>query len=369
MDKKLPVLGRADPLERLLAGDSAGVIADLKERLEKDPDDAVAWLQLGAAYTHIEHPREAIDALARAVELEPAVLEARRLYARALGRVRRHDEAVFQLVQARRLAPDDARVAHELGVAFYDKKLYAKALAELARAATLAPDDARVRYALGLAHEGAGAMADAIAAYRDAVRLDPSFIAARRTLADALAAMGEMAGAKSELEAALAADRSNTEVAQNLEVLERGLRDLAASRLVGKGRDDLERSALATLGHLRKQSDVCYASGRCELRVAFDAGSRITSLHLAFVDPERAARMPDDTFQVTVLGTDGQVIPTNFATAATLTFLREALGCPLTAASRLYAALLGGDPAVAWQGIRLAFADVDGRHGLLVTSS
>src|SRR5688572_25091837 len=96
--KKLPIVGAAagDSLERLLAGDTGAVLDELRARTEREPDDDVAWLRLGAAFAHIEHWPEAADALARAVAIDGTVLESRRLYARALSRLRRHDEAVFQ---------------------------------------------------------------------------------------------------------------------------------------------------------------------------------------------------------------------------------------------------------------------------------
>lgn len=380
--KKLPVLGgasnTAEPLERLLAGDSAGVIADLRERIEAEPGDDVAWLQLGTAYAHIAHFSDAATAFGNAVDLDGSVLEARRAYAQVLSKLRRLDEAAFQLVQAKRLAPDDARVAHELGVAFYDKRLFDKALRELGRAKELTPDDARVRFALGLAHEANGDMAEAIAAYRDAVRLDPEMIDARRTLADALAAMGEMAAAVQELAEAQARDRTNAQIALNLEVLQKGLRDLEATRLIGKGLDELEQCAVIQLGRLERRDAPAddqrgaarYAADLIELWATLGSDQRITSLMLLLTDPQAAAATVDASFPVTVVSTDGQHVPANLATAATVTFLREALGCPLTRASELYAMLLKTREDVRWAGSLISLAEVvdggDARHGVLV---
>ncbi len=63
-----------------------------------------------------------------------------------------------------------ARAASELGIVFYDKRLYDKAAAWLGKAVAAAPDDARARYALGLAHEARRDMGAAVSAYREAVR-------------------------------------------------------------------------------------------------------------------------------------------------------------------------------------------------------
>jgi tetratricopeptide (TPR) repeat protein len=375
--KKLPIVGAAErEVEQLVAGDSATVIAALRERVVADPDDEAAWLRLGAAYLHVEHWTEAADALARAVALDDTVLEARRLYARALGRSRRHDEAVFQLVQARRLAPDDVQVARELGVAFYDKRLFDKALVELERARSLDPSDARTHFAIGLAHEAKKDMAPAIAAFREAVALEPSFVEARRTLADALAAMGELRAAVRELEAALRLQRTSTEVATNLEVLRDALARLEGSRLLGRGEDALEKSALVHEGQLKRKGRIVtagapdtvrWAAPLCELWVtSIDGGMR--TLVLVFLDPHAAAAAPGDAFQVTVVGRDGKSEAASFATAATLTFLREALGCTMTEASDLYARLLRDRVELAWADARIGFVEVDlggtTHHGL-----
>jgi cytochrome c-type biogenesis protein CcmH/NrfG len=354
----------------LLAGDSAGVIADLKARLAQNPDDELAWLQLGTVYLHIAHHADAVGALARAVELDGTLLEARRLYAQALSRLRRYDEAAFQLVQAKRLAPTDARVLKELGIAFYDKRLYDKAKAELGRARELAPEDARTHYALGLAHEAKGEMADAIACYREAVRLEPGLVDARLTLADALAQLGEMGRAVSELEDALQIDRTNTQIALNLEALRQGLAALEAARLLGKHEEALLGSALVQRGALHKHEDgrLRYHNQLCELWVDLDGAGTIERLTLLFADPERAARTPDSDFRVEVLNHDGSHAAVDYATAATLTFLREAVGCTMSVASELYARLLRGEAQVVMGGARVRFDHVEHatRHGIAV---
>ena len=86
-----------------------------------------------------------------------------------------------------------------------------------------------------------------------------------------------------------------------------------------------------------------YGSGLAELWALFGANGEVVRLVLVLVDPERqpksATRFPGDGG-----GASGQREPANYATAMTLTFLREALGVPLTQASDLYARLLGGAP-------------------------
>jgi tetratricopeptide (TPR) repeat protein len=381
--KKLPMLGgqKAD-LSRLLDGDSAAVIETLQAAVAEAPEDEVAWLKLGVAYLHIAHFTEAAEALASAVALDDSVIDARRLYAQALSRLRRHDEAAFQLVQAKRMAPDDARVRKELGIAFYDKRLFDKAIRELDKARELAPSDARVSYALGLAHEGNRDVPVAITFYRRAVELEPGLVEVRRTLADALAAMGEMSGAVSELEQALRLDRSNTQIAMNLEVLRNGLRELELRRLLGHGEAEAEQSALVREGQLKRKGSIRgdvgggghsilrYGAELAEMWLTLDEHGNARRIMLLLRDPDKAAAAPDDAFGVTIVSEDGELGPTNYATAVTLTFLREALGCPMTTASSIYAKLLTEREAFSWGGVQVGFDKAElgeeTLHGLYV---
>src|SRR5689334_24775639 len=147
---------------------------------------------------------------------------------------------------------------------------------------------------------------------------------------------------------------------------------MSARRLLGKTERELERSALVQEGQLKRRGEipksdddppsvtrvVRYGKGLAELLVGLTAEGAIARLMLVLPDPERAAKKRDDVFRVTVVGTSGRREPANYATAVTLTFLREALGAPLTETSELYARLLGGEESIEWSGARLGFASV-----------
>jgi tetratricopeptide (TPR) repeat protein len=367
----------------LLDGDAARAIAALEALATDDPDDDATWLDLGLAYASVERWRDAAGALARAVDLDGTIAASRLAYGRALARSGKLDDAAFQLLQASRLAPDDGGVLRELGVVFYDKRLFDKAAQWLERAAKADPADARAPYALGLAHEGRRDIAQAIAAYCEAVRRDGRLVDARHTLADALASIGEHEAAIAELEAILAFDRSNEAVAHNRDVLARALADMRGRRLLGKHAREVEASALVQEGGLRVRGQaptedggrvVRYGAPLVELDVAYGPAGDVRALTLVLTDPARAARAEDDTFQVTIITNEGRRGVVDYGTAATLTFLREALGCPLTHASELYARLLAERAPIEWGGVRLAFVTSpregrphDERHGILVS--
>lgn len=375
----------AQALDLLVQGDTAGGISDLKAYLAAEPEDDEAWFELGMAYASINHWIQAADALRASIDLDGGEAEVRLAYARALVQLKKVDDAAFQLLQAQKLAPDDGRIQKELGIVFYDKKLYDKAALWLGKAAATQPGDARTHYALGLAHEARRDMGAALAAYREAVRVDPGLADAHRTLADALASMGEHEAAIATLGALLALEPRNEQAAKNREVLTQALEGMKAHRLLGKGTQELEASALLSEGGFRKKGPVDDAGGPpggmtvrftaplVEVDARLDQAHGIQGLFLRFTDPDRAAREEDDTFKVTVIAEDGRREPVNFATALSLTFLREALGCPMTQASELYARLLSGNGPVEWGGATLSFdtasqGDKPGqeRHGIRV---
>jgi hypothetical protein len=273
---------------------------------------------------------------------------------------------------------------------FYKKGLYDKSVQFLTRARGIAPGDARVFYALGLTQEARRDPGAAMAAYREAVKLDPKFADARKTLADLLATMGEHEQAIAELDALLLIERTNEQAAANREVLAKALDEMGARRLLGQTEHEIERSALVQEGQLKRRGEipradddpsavarvVRYGKGLAEMLVGLTAEGSVAKLMLVLVDPVKAAKKRDDVFRVTVVGTSGRREPANYATAITLTFLREALGAPMTQASALYARLLGGEISVDWSGARLSFGTVpnptgkgDPLHGLSVTKA
>ncbi|MBM4358022.1 MAG: tetratricopeptide repeat protein [Deltaproteobacteria bacterium] len=365
--KSLPIVSATerDPIDRLAEGDSAGVIEDLRRSLANDPADDVLWLRLGAVYLAIGHLPEAEDALGRAVSLDGDDVEARLLYADALTRLGKPDPAAFQLVQARRAAPGDARVHRQLGVAFLEKGLFEKAEACLAAAADLDPTDPRTPFLRGLLCDARKDTAASVAHHRRAVELDPDSVDARCTFADALATMGELAEAARQLEEALRRDRTNTRIAQNLDVLRRGLRELESHRLLGKTEVELERSTLVQRGQLKRAGHVDdgkvravrYRGSAVELLVSYDA-ERIAGMVLALTNPALAARTPDDVFEVTVVAPSGATERADVATALSVTFLREALGCPMTRAGELYARLLRDGAGTTWAGASLRLREL-----------
>jgi tetratricopeptide (TPR) repeat protein len=396
-----PLNANEAAIQRADAGDVEGAVADLRRELERDASNAGAWLALGSILSGAGRWEEAIAALREAVDLDEDVAVARVLFARALEGGGRVDDAVFQLLRASKLAPEDPAVLRELGGAFYRKGLYDKALPWLLKARATATGDAgeeaRALYAIGLAQEARRDPGAAIAAYQAAIHKNKGHLDARKTLADALASIGEHERAIIVLDELLEVDPTNEKAALNREVLERALAEMKARRLVGKTTKELERSALVQAGQLKRRgrgilehvADVTtsallrrgqntkdggkgrYSNALLELHASYSADETISSLLFVLKDPDAANKKRDTVFQVTVVAKDGRREPASYSTGASLTFLREAMGVPMTRAAELYAGLLAGEASIEYGGLEARFAEEEGPsgplNGLLVT--
>jgi tetratricopeptide (TPR) repeat protein len=363
------------------AGNVDGAILALRAELDGNPFEASPWLALGSILLDAGRTAEAVDALREAAELDGDVAVARVLYARALEGTGKVDDAIFQLLRAAKLSPNDAAVLRELGGAFYRKGLHDKALQWLvkARGAAANPaEEARALYALGLAQEARRDPGAAIAAYREAIVKDAKHLDARKTLADALAGMGEHERAIGVLDELLRVDPTNERAALNREALDRALTEMGARRLVGKTVKELESSALVQAGQMKRRGGTAsglgsrgeddwarYSNARVEVHVALAEDATIASMLFVLTDPDKAHRNKDTSFQVTVVAKDGRREPASYAIGASLTFLREAMGIPMTQAAELYARLLAGAPSVDYGGLEARFAAKEASGGSL----
>jgi tetratricopeptide (TPR) repeat protein len=357
---------------RARAGDLPGALASLRERVRMAPDDSDAWLTLGMLLAETDDAAEAVRALTRAVALDAGAVLGRVLLARALERDGRLDDAETALVIARALAPAHPGIARELGCLAYARGRHDEALAHLATAASLAPppdEAARLAFARGLVHEARRDLGAAIAAYRDAVHADPAHATAWRTLADALAQVGEHAGAIEALDALLALRPRDEGALHNRSVLGAALAAMHARRLLGAAPLALDASAVVEGGAMHRAAapdgELRYEGTFASLHATLDGEGRVASLFFA-VDAD-APDADAARFGVTVVGDAGAQGDTSYATAATLTFLREGIGVPMTEAARLLARMLTAAAPIREGDAEAIFTSVGPRHGIRVS--
>jgi TolB-like protein/Tfp pilus assembly protein PilF len=196
-------------LDRFTREDVAKAIEYLKEALKLDPTFAVAWSELGWAYTReagygwapvaegFGRGREAVE---RSLALEPDLPEghARRAWIQ-MYYDRDWRGAEVSYARALELAPANAAVLSGAGVLAYDLGRREEAIGLCRRALEQDPLSSAEYNRLGLALLRADRLAEAEAAYRKALELAPQRGGTRANLSQSLLAQGRGEEALSEV--------------------------------------------------------------------------------------------------------------------------------------------------------------------------
>jgi Flp pilus assembly protein TadD len=160
--------------EAYSSGDLNASLAAYQAAVEKNPQDAESWSNLGQVLLRLNRVAEAVPCFDRAI----AILPSRWAYtfnrARAMGLLGRWDDAIAGYRQANELFPNDYVTVYNLGLALHKKGDEAAAVTTYQHAVTLSPDDAPLRLALGISLEKLGKRTDAAEAYKEYLRLAPS---------------------------------------------------------------------------------------------------------------------------------------------------------------------------------------------------
>lgn len=146
--------------------------------------------------------QQAADAYEAAIRLQAGFLPAYLGLARLLVENGQPADAVEWLNQACILAPDNAEIAFNQGIAHAQLGQFDQAVKDFERAVQLQPDFVDALYNLGIALSRLERFADAETCYRKVISLDPSHNGAPINLAAILADAGQLAEAKALRDAA-----------------------------------------------------------------------------------------------------------------------------------------------------------------------
>jgi len=233
-----------DLIDHLKATDAN---AKMRAAVEKDPDFALAWLQVSSTSGT---PKESFEALKRAVALSGKVSEGERLLILAADAGSRsltaeQEKLLTTLVHR---YPDDARAHSQLGLHYFFRQDWAASVRELSRATELDPAYTIPCNQLGYAYRFQGKLAEAektfrrysellpsdpnphdsyaellmqlgrfdesIAEYRKALDLDPHFASALVGIANDQVLLGKGDEARATLQEALRKARNDGEKRQ-----------------------------------------------------------------------------------------------------------------------------------------------------------
>ena len=238
---------------------------------------AVAPIEAQLAAGDATGARAAATAALAAPTLDtPTRIALLRVRARAHERLRDFRAAVIDLEGVQALAPADARVANDLGIACVDAGALEPALTAFRRATTLDPSFARGWNNYGNALRSVGRLGDAVDAFAHAAAADTAYALAWANLGAARRETGDVDGAQTALLRAL-----NLDPAQRVAVLAlAGLRreqaklDEAAALYAQAAAQD-PRDANAPLlqgGTLAERDDLAGARAAFEVAQTRDAG-------------------------------------------------------------------------------------------------
>lgn len=175
---------------------------------QREPDNAEAYYQLGRVYIGMSDYEAAVEALERAVALDPRHVQAHLRMGSVYefqGRLDQALDAYGAVVQWARPDTDEAREAVKK-LSYVTATKHAKAgeidtaLPMFQRLADQYPEDLLVRYSLGVAYMVKGRMADAQATFKKVLELDPDYINAHLNLAAVYERQGQIASAAQSLQ-------------------------------------------------------------------------------------------------------------------------------------------------------------------------
>lgn len=192
-------------------------------RLLPEAAGGVGEVQLLLAQAHLAQGRaaEAAGAARLAVLLRPGEVAGWMVLGNAAFLGRDMAGAVSAFAEAGKIAPDDADVLNNLGMAQAGAGEMAAALATFARAARLAPGAARIAYNRANALRDAGQHGAAIEEYRRALALDGGHATAANNLGTLLHQIGRNAEAEAAYRQAVEARPDYAQAHRNLSAVHR----------------------------------------------------------------------------------------------------------------------------------------------------
>jgi tetratricopeptide (TPR) repeat protein len=232
--------------EALRVGESYAAIEAFSGALALRPSSMVAYFRRGEAYGNERQDANAIRDLREAGRLAPDAPEP----LVALGELYdlRGDPARaadWYGQAALRLRDADPQLLYWLAMAHYRAGAPAAAKAPLERALARDPSVAEAHYLLGLVSRDIGADSDAESSLEQAIRLAPGLVGAREELADLYRASGRIDEERGQLEALAALDdRVGRQIALALADLRRSRFDAALARLTAAADNDPTNSRL-----------------------------------------------------------------------------------------------------------------------------
>lgn len=180
--------------------------ADLMAYLSHNADQPAGALQLGHFFLSRDDLEQAIFWFQRAVSWNQYSAPLRHDYAVALNLSGKNNQAISQLEEACRLAPNEPEYLYKLALALHEAGNLRRATTALEQTVKLDPQFSRAWYNLGLAYAAANRLDEAVKTLEEAERIDTRSAEIPYARATVLARMSLMEEARSAARLALQRD-------------------------------------------------------------------------------------------------------------------------------------------------------------------
>ncbi len=151
---------------------SESVFNEVKQKLQKNPDDVDALYHLADLYERNAQYTEAIEAYKKVVKIKPSMGYAYFKLGTAYDRLDRPAEAVNAFKKAIKYMPDYAVAYNNLGVAYGKLEKFNDEIAVLEKAIKLRPTYSSARYNLGVTYLKTGNKKAAMQEYESLKKFD-----------------------------------------------------------------------------------------------------------------------------------------------------------------------------------------------------
>ncbi len=175
----------------------------LHKARELDPDSAETWYQEGNAYSMMKHWPKAVGAFRRALSLRPDYAEAANNLGLAYASMGSPDKARAAFEQATAIRPDYYQAWFNFGNLLLEQRRYDEAIAAYRQVCRLEPGFAPARYNMGRAYYEKHDLDGSISCYQKAVKLNPRHFGAWHNLGIAYRDKGMVEKAVQALERAV----------------------------------------------------------------------------------------------------------------------------------------------------------------------
>jgi spermidine synthase len=186
-------------------------VTRIQDHLAKKREDGHAYVSLAAHFKILGNTQEEMDALQKAISLNPSLSYAYMELGKVFAEQARFDEARAQLTEALRIDPEFAAAHNTLGNLFAAQGRTADAIEQYSKALKINPSYAEAYNNLGGAYVSQGRTADAIEQYNKALDIEPDYAFTHRNLASVLAGQGRLDEALTHINEALKISPENAD--------------------------------------------------------------------------------------------------------------------------------------------------------------